>query len=83
MLAAIARVASVIPSVVTMERQALGMATVSLEVEEQRDFDVSFADRVVKDEVATQLAIQLLDRVARRPIFDDTASTAPVLLVDE
>lgn len=84
LLAAIARVASVIPSVVTMERQALGMTTVSVEVEEQREFDVSFADRVVKDQVATELAIQLLDRVARQPSRNATAlEPAPALLVDE
>ena len=64
LLAAIARVASVIPSVVTMERLALGITTDSVEVKEQREFDVSFTDRIVKDPVATELAIQLLDRVA-------------------
>jgi hypothetical protein len=73
LLAAIARMASVIPSVVTMERQAVGMTTVRVEVEEQREFDVSFADRVVKDPVATELAIQLLDRVTRQPVKDATA----------
>ena len=64
LLAAIARMASVIPSVVTMERQALGMTTVSVEVEEKRDFDVEFANRILADSTATDLAIQILHRVA-------------------
>lgn len=67
LLAAIARMASVIPSVVTMERQALGMTTVCVEVEEKRDFDVAFTNRILADSTATDLAIQLLHRVAAGP----------------
>lgn len=81
LLAAIARMASVIPSVVTMERQALGMTNESLEIEENRDFDVEFANRIVADSEATDLAIALLHRVAAgagpHPAFGTGASREP------
>lgn len=64
LLSTIARMAAVMPSVVTMERLALGLTTESVEVENKRDFDVAFANRIVADQIATDLAIQLLSRVA-------------------
>jgi hypothetical protein len=65
LLTTIVRVASVLPAVVTMERQALGMTDGNLEIKPERELDFSFADRIVRDQAATELAIRLLDRVAR------------------
>ena len=66
LLATISRMAQVIPSMVTVERLALGMTTQSVEVEDSRDVDASFADRIAQDPEATSLAIALLDRLARQ-----------------
>jgi hypothetical protein len=56
------RVAQVMPSLMSMERLALGMTTESIEVDEKRE--LSFATQIAKDPRATDLAIQLLDRLA-------------------
>ena len=66
LLATISRMAQVIPSMVTVERLALGMTTESMEVEDKRNVDASFADRITQDPEATSLAIALLDRLARQ-----------------
>ncbi len=66
LLSTISRMAQVIPSMVTVERLALGMTTQSVEVEDSRDVDASFADRIAQDPEATSLAIALLDRLARQ-----------------
>jgi hypothetical protein len=67
LLSTIARMAAVMPSVVTMERLALGMTTDSVEVEDKREYDASFANRIAADPLATDLAIALLARIARAP----------------
>jgi hypothetical protein len=50
---------------VNVERLALGMTTETVEVGDKRQSDASLADRIVQDPVATDLAIQLLDRGSR------------------
>ena len=57
----VVRVASAIPAVVTMERLALGMTTESVEVEERRDFDIAFDNRILADPEAVELAIRLVN----------------------
>lgn len=64
LLSTIARMASVMPSVVTIERLALGLTTESVEVEDKRDFDVAFTNRILADSEAVDLAIALLHRAA-------------------
>lgn len=56
----VVRVASAIPAVVTMERLALGMTTESVEVEEKREFDIEFDNRILADPEAVELAQKLL-----------------------
>lgn len=64
LLMLIARMAHEMPIVVTMERLALGLTTESVEVEDKRDYDVAFTDRIVADPRSVELAIQLFSRVA-------------------
>jgi hypothetical protein len=66
LLAAVARMAQVASGVVTMERQALGLSSVETPVahEDSREFDLAFANRVIADPEATDMAIALLHRVA-------------------
>lgn len=59
----VARMAQVIPGLVSVERLALGLTTDSLEIADKRDSDV-IANRIVEDPTATELAVALLDRVA-------------------
>lgn len=56
----VVRVAGAIPAVVTMERLALGMTTESVEVEEKRDFDIEFDNRILANPEAVELAQKLL-----------------------
>lgn len=58
------RAAHIIPGLVAVERQALGMSKESVDIDDRREFDSSFANRVANDPVATDLAIALLDRIA-------------------
>jgi hypothetical protein len=59
----VARISSVVPGVVTMERLALGLTTDNVHVDDRDDDGISFADRIANDPAATDLAIQLLDRL--------------------
>lgn len=63
LLSVIARVAQAMPALVAMERLALRMTTESIKVEDKHDF--TFANRIAGDPEATDLAIALLDRLAR------------------
>lgn len=62
----VVRVAGAIPAVVTMERLALGMTTESVEVEEKRDFDIAFDNRILANPEAVDLAIRLVNIGAGR-----------------
>ena len=64
LVAQVAKISTVVPAVVTMERLALGLTTDAISVEE-RDDPINFADRIASDPAATELAIQLLDQLAR------------------
>lgn len=62
-LTAISRMVAVAPELVNMERLALGLSTDALEIDDKRE-DHGLAQRIVADPAATELAIQLLDRLA-------------------
>lgn len=62
-LQVIIRGASAIPSLVSVERMALGLTTESVEIHDKREVS-TLASRIAADPEATDLAIRLLDRIA-------------------
>jgi hypothetical protein len=62
----VAKLAGVVPSIVAMERLALGLSTeaVTLAPPSRDDHAFAFADRIASDPAATALAVQLLDRLS-------------------
>jgi hypothetical protein len=58
-------VARVMPALISTERLALGLTTKVVEPVDRREFVL--ADRIVADSKATELAIELLDRISRPP----------------
>jgi hypothetical protein len=58
------RAIQILPSLISAERQALGLSTVEIAVEDRRN-EFHWADRITADPKAVHLGVELLNQVAR------------------
>jgi hypothetical protein len=64
------RSVQILPALINAERQALGLHTIEVAVEDRRH-EHQWADRIASDPQATHFAVQLLHQLARSTPAED------------